>query len=142
MGSFDSFGANGRDDADEDRYGGDDDYRAASSEFGDVDLLPPPRDEMTSGHLLRDDWEDGNDDGWRGAADGSEYGRKGARREHPLNKFRTSSKKNNNNNNNKKAKSGTGDLRQSALADERTGRRHRVKIVTTTARPTVNTVSS
>jgi hypothetical protein len=141
---FDSFGVDRDDDIDDNKDdGGDgnteDAYRMRSSELRDSDLLPPPRDELTSGQLLSDDWEDNDDDiGWRRAADSSEFGRKGSRREHPLSKYRKSKK------NGRKSPSSTaaGDSRQSKGSNERAGKRQQARVVTTTtAKPTVNSVS-
>jgi hypothetical protein len=140
---FDSFGVDRDDDIDDNKDdGGDgnteDAYRMRSSELRDSDLLPPPRDELTSGQLLSDDWEDDDDIGWRRAADSSEFGRKGSRREHPLSKYRKSKK------NGRKSPSSTaaGDSRQSKGSNERAGKRQQARVVTTTtAKPTVNSVS-
>jgi hypothetical protein len=140
---FDSFGVDRDDDVDNDNDDADDGYNEdaygmRSSELRDSDILPPPRDEMT-GQLLRDDWENGDDDvGWRRAADSSDYGRQGSRREHPLSKYRKSKK------NGRKSSSSTsaGDSWQSRGDNERAGKRHRERVTTTTtAKPTVNSVS-
>jgi len=152
--SFDSFGVD-RDDADdndgkrqresgasvdaddnvdvEGRYD-DDDYDTRSPQLEDVDLLPPPQDEMTSGRFLGDGWVDNDDDIGR-----RDRGRHAGRRENSLNKHRKGKK------NDRKATfplAASRDTWQSTQDDNRREKKQqRARIMTTTVKPTANAVS-